>query len=73
LMVDQVINLLDGRLPFLSVLIKNYNDYEEYIKEQKEKEKEKEKNKTTAGPAGGEPAVVQPVAEQPAADKSQES
>jgi len=33
LMVDQVNNLLDGRLPFLNVLLKNWNDYEEYLEE----------------------------------------
>jgi hypothetical protein len=37
LMADQVRNLLDGQLPFLSVLLKNWNDYSEYLKEEEER------------------------------------
>ena len=37
LMVEQLINLLDCHLPLLSVLIKNYNDYDEYVKVEEER------------------------------------
>jgi len=54
-MVKQVENLLDGQLPFLSVLIKNYNDYEEYVDEKKKEREEKEKmNKAAANQAAGQ-------------------
>jgi MoxR-like ATPase len=60
LMVDQVVNLLGDQLPLLSVLIKNFNDYKEYISDYKEyikqlEEKEKEKeSQSTDGPVAAE-------------------
>ena len=32
LMLDQVLALLDGELPFLSVLLKDWDDYEAYLR-----------------------------------------
>jgi MoxR-like ATPase len=52
LMVEQVKSLLDEQLPFLSVLIKNWNDYSDYIKEEEEKKKSKPAGEYNNSPAG---------------------
>ena len=52
LMVEQVKSLLDEQLPFLSVLIKNWNDYSDYIKEEEEKKKSKPAGENNNSPAG---------------------